>query len=50
MEEIATIFADDIFKCIFMFEICYVGSSNGLALNKQQAITWTNAGPVHWRI
>ena len=26
-----------------------IGSSNGLALNSRQAITWTNADPVHWR-
>ena len=24
--------------------------SNGLAPNRRQAITWTNDGPVHWRI
>ena len=23
---------------------------NGLALNRRQAITWTNADPIHWRI
>ena len=27
-----------------------IGSGNGLALNRQQAITWTNANPVHRRI
>ena len=26
------------------------GSANGLVLNKQWAITWTNEGPVHWCI
>ena len=26
------------------------GSGNGLAPNRRQAITWTNADPVHWRI
>ena len=26
------------------------GSGNGLVLNRWQAITWTNAGPVHWHI
>ena len=26
------------------------GSGNGLALNRRQAITLTNADPVHWRI
>ena len=28
-----------------LFEI-----DNGLALNKRQAIIWTNADPIHWRI
>ena len=27
-----------------------VGSGNGLVPNKRQAITWSNAGPVYWRI
>ena len=27
-----------------------IGSGNGLAPNRQQAITWTNADPVHWCI
>ena len=27
-----------------------IGSDNGLAPNKQQAIIWTNAAPIHWRI
>ena len=27
-----------------------IGSSNGMALNRRQAITWTNADPVHRRI
>ena len=27
-----------------------IGSCNGLAPNRQQAITWTNAYPVHWRV
>ena len=26
------------------------GLDNGLAPNKRQAIIWTNADPVHWRI
>ena len=26
-----------------------IGSGNGLAPNRRQAITWTNADPVHWR-
>ena len=40
-------------------EICFqefnsqypiIGSGNGLAPSRRQAITWTNDGPVHWRI
>ena len=27
-----------------------IGSGNGLVPNRRQAITWTNDGPVHWRI
>ena len=27
-----------------------IGSDNGLAPNRRQAITWTNAYPVHWCI
>ena len=26
------------------------GLDNGLATNRQQAIVWTNADPIHWRI
>ena len=26
-----------------------VGSGNGLALNRQQTIIWTNADPIQWR-
>ena len=26
-----------------------IGSGNGLAPNRRQAITWTNADPIHWR-
>ena len=65
----ATILADNNFKCIFLNEndrillnfpkICSqesnwqyasISSGDGLALNKRQAITWTNADPVHWCI
>ena len=58
--------ADDIFKCIFLnendripVEICSqesnwqkasIGSGNGLAPNRRQAFTWTNADPDPWRI
>ena len=40
-------------------EICFqetswqyasIGSGNGLKPNRRQAITWTNADPVHWHI
>ena len=27
-----------------------IGSDNGLAPNRRQAITWTNDDPVHWRM
>ena len=27
-----------------------IGSGNGLKPNRRQAITWTNADPVHWHI
>ena len=27
-----------------------IGLDNGMALNMWQAIIWTNAAPVHWRI
>ena len=30
--------------------IMSIGSGNGLASNRHQAITWTNADPVQWRI
>ena len=62
-DKMATIFADDNFKCIFLNEnftkICSqesnwqwtgIGSGNGLAPTRWQAITRTNADPVHWRI
>ena len=26
------------------------GSGNGSAPNRQQAITWSNTDPVHWRL
>ena len=31
-------------------QLVSIGSGNGLAPNRRQAITWTNAYPVHWRI
>ena len=27
-----------------------IGSDNGLAPNRRQAIIWTNEGPVYWRM
>ena len=27
-----------------------IGLGNGLVPNRQQAITWTNADPIHWCI
>ena len=26
------------------------GLDNGLAPNRRQAVIWTNADPIHWRI
>ena len=59
-------FADDrnIFRCIFMNEkFCIlirislkivhkgqIGSDNGVAPFRRQAIIWTNADTIHWRI
>ena len=53
--------ADDIFKCIFVNEMFCIlvigywqwpstGSDNGLVPNRRQAIFWTNADLIHWRI
>ena len=62
LDKMAAILADDIFKCVFLnendiipiqmsnWQKVIIGSSNGLAPNRRQAITWTNDGPVHWRI
>ena len=27
-----------------------IGLDNGFALNRRQAIIWTNADPVHWHV
>ena len=56
-------FADNIFKCIFLNESLHrlilqsssehltsIGSDNGLAPNRRQAIIWTNDNPVYWCI
>ena len=60
-----TIFSDAFFqwKYLISFEISpelfsqgsnwqytTIGSDNGLAPKRQQAIFWTNADPIHWRI
>ena len=57
--------ADDILKYIFINEkFCIsirislklgslgsnIGSGNGLAPNRRQAITWSNADPIPWRV
>ena len=60
-EQICRHFADGIFKCIFVNENSYILISlkfvpnglidnNGSAPNRRQAIIWTNADPIHWRI
>ena len=56
-------FADDVFRCIFIHEkFCILIKislkfvpkgpigNNGFAPNKRQAIIWTNADLIHWRI
>ena len=60
LDKMTAILADDNFQCISLNEnICSlgyswpygsIGSDNGLAPNKRQAIIWTNADPIHWRI
>ena len=41
------------FRCIFVIEkfctLSSTGLDNGLAPNRWQAITWTDAEPIHWR-
>ena len=39
--------ADDLFRCTFVNSI---GLDNGLAPDRRQAIIWTNAHPIHWRL
>ena len=48
-------FADDIFRCIlfnkwYNWQYISIGSGNGLALNRGQAITWTNDDSIQWPI
>ena len=38
------------FKFHWNWQCTSIGSGNGLAPNRRQAITWTNDDPVHWRI
>ena len=33
-----------------MWQLSSIGLDNGLAPNRRQAIIWTNADPIHWRI
>ena len=35
---------------MFVSQYVSIGSGNGLSPNWWQAITWTNADPVHWRV
>ena len=61
-DKMAAILADDIFKCIFQNEndsipiqislkfVPVDPINNSPASNKRQAIFWTNADPIHWRI
>ena len=57
--KMAAIFSDDIFKYIFLNEVCAwgsnqkypsIGSDNGLAPVRRQAIIWINEDLLHWRI
>ena len=41
-------FADNVFRCIFVNETFCIMIK--IAPNRRQAIIWTNADPVHWRI
>ena len=62
LDKMATILADNIFKLIFLNKngriltqislkfVPSIGSGNGLAPSRGQAITWTNDDPVHWGI
>ena len=34
----------------FKLQWASIRSGNGLAPNRRQAITWTNADPFHWRM
>ena len=35
---------------VFNWQLTSIGSDNGLAPNRGQAIIWINANPVHWQI
>ena len=43
-----TVSENDIIKLLNQY--VSIGSGNGLVPNRRQAITWTNAHTVHWRI
>ena len=32
------------------YQYSSIGLNNGLSPNRRQAIIWTNADPIHWRI
>ena len=34
----------------FNWQYVGIGSDNGLAPSRRQAIIWTNADPLHWRL
>ena len=38
------------FRLKFHWSLFSIGSDNGLAPNRRQAIIWTNDDPVKWRI
>ena len=48
----AAIRADDIFIFFYLLKMVdsIIGSDNGLAPSRWQAIIWTNDGIVYWRI
>ena len=47
--EIQIIFLWNVFLKVYNWQYVIIGSDNGLASNKQQAIVWTNDGLVYWR-
>ena len=52
-EQIGRHLADDIFKRIFLNANVWISINISLKFispNRRQAIIWTNADPIHWRI